>query len=449
MKLEELRSAYEAAHKVGQEILDKVDAEKREMTDEERSSVQSAIAQKEKLKADIDLRSRHDADARGLNEGTTQPIKMPLGEGEVRSRITIPATARRSVKNFRGENAVEDAYKSGMFLRASIGGDYRAAEWCRDHGVVSVDQYRAMAGNSNPAGGYLVPVEFSNAIIDLRDSYGVARQNAHNEPMASDVKVISKVLSGVTAYWLTDNDEITASDPAFGQVELVARKLAALTKFSSELDEDSTISIAEQLSKEFAKALARSEDDAFFNGDGTSTYGSVTGLATKLAAATASIYTCASTHTAFSTMTLADFNGVVGLLPEYAEKIGSPKWYFSKPGYSASAQRLQDAAGGNTGLDLATGKPTREFMGYPVVTSPLLNSTLTTQASAIVGFFGCLELAATIGERRGLTIARSEHRYFETDSIGLRATERVAINVHSVGTTSVVGPVIAIKLAGS
>jgi HK97 family phage major capsid protein len=34
-----------------------------------------------------------------------------------------------------------------------------------------------------------------------------------------------------------------------------------------------------------------------------------------------------------------------------------------------------------------------------------------------------------MGERRGVTIKRSDHRYFENDQIGLLGTERFDINV--------------------
>jgi hypothetical protein len=38
-------------------------------------------------------------------------------------------------------------------------------------------------------------------------------------------------------------------------------------------------------------------------------------------------------------------------------------------------------------------------------------------------------------------------RYFEFDQIGLRATERLDIVVHEVGTASAAGPIVALKMA--
>jgi hypothetical protein len=39
-----------------------------------------------------------------------------------------------------------------------------------------------------------------------------------------------------------------------------------------------------------------------------------------------------------------------------------------------------------------------------------------------------------------------DERYFDTDQIGLMGTERFDINVHDVGTTSVIGPMTALKM---
>jgi hypothetical protein len=48
-----------------------------------------------------------------------------------------------------------------------------------------------------------------------------------------------------------------------------------------------------------------------------------------------------------------------------------------------------------------------------------------------------------MGERRGVTIKRSDHRYFENDQIGLLGTERFDINVHDLGDNTNAGPLVA------
>jgi HK97 family phage major capsid protein len=253
-------------------------------------------------------------------------------------------------------------------------------------------------------------------------------------------------LSGLTAYYVGENTAITESNKKWNTVSLVAKKLAVLAKYSSELAEDSIISMADDLANESAYAFSLQEDQAGFLGDGTSTYGGITGLEVAILAATASQVDAASGNTAFSTLDLADFEGVVGKLPQFAE--AGAKWFISKAGWAASMLRLIDSAGGNTGAMIAGTAP-KEFLGYPVVISQVLNSELAADVDAIKCTLGNLRLAATMGDRRGITVKTSEHRFIELDQFAVQVTERFDINVHDVGTTAVVGPMVALVAASS
>ena len=163
-------------------------------------------------------------------------------------------------------------------------------------------------------------------------------------PMASDTLHMPRRSSGVTAYWTGELSEITASQPTLDNVELTVKKLAALVRMSSEVNEDTVVSLADFVTQEIAYAFADKEDLAGFLGDGTSTYGGIVGL--KNALQDGSEYTAITGNTAFSTLDLLDFENMIGKLPLYA--LQNAKWYISRAGWAASMQRLADAAGGNT-----------------------------------------------------------------------------------------------------
>src|SRR3989442_141596 len=119
------------------------------------------------------------------------------------------------------------------------------------------------------------------SIIDLREKYGMARKMARRRQMASDTKSIPKRTGGVTAYFVEeDNSGITASDKTWGNVNLSAKTLAALSIISQALEEDSMIDVVDDLANEQAYAFASAEDGCWLVGDGTSTYGGMTGLIT-------------------------------------------------------------------------------------------------------------------------------------------------------------------------
>lgn len=349
----------------------------------------------------------------------------------------IPASAFRHkrLKAYKGERAEEHAHKAGQFLAAVLWKSPTATQWCNDHGVTFRD---AMGGSDNMLGGALVPEEMEAAVIDLREEYGVFRREARIVPMASDVKTVPRSTSGVTAYFVAENGSVTASDKGWDQVNLTARKLAALCKYSSELAEDAIIDIGDDLTSDIAYAFANKEDECGWNGTGASTYGHIVGVLNAIAAG--SLYTAISGNTAFSTLDLADFEAIVGQLPQYAE--ANAKWFISRAGYYASMARLMDAGGGNTTAELAGGVRTPMFLGYPVVFSQVLNSTLTSQASTKILAFGDLRLAAILGNRRGLGVKISDQRYLEYDQIGILGTERFDINVHETGGASTAGAIL-------
>jgi HK97 family phage major capsid protein len=348
-------------------------------------------------------------------------------------KIPARAKATRALKAFRGSDAEMDAYRSGQWILATQFKQPKAMQWCADHGVQN-----AMSGSNDLTGGTLVIPEFETAVISLFESYGVIPQLARNYPMASDVLTIPRQLSDVTAYAVGESQEITASDPTFSPVNLVARKWATLTRVPSELNDDAVIAMADMLATSIARAHALKADQSGFLGDGSTTYHGVTGLANGLNAG--SVVTAAATQITSALLTIAVFQNAVGKLPEYPGI--NPVWICHKAVYWNVLARLQLAAGGNNYADLGNG-PVLQFMGYPVVFSQVLPSTIA--ASTKFAYFGDLGMASTLGLRRGLSISSDASRYFELDQIAYRSTMRWDFNIHEKGDANNAGPVIRLE----
>jgi HK97 family phage major capsid protein len=355
--------------------------------------------------------------------------------------IKIPAKARvhGKLRAFEGETAQRDAFIAGNVILAGIYKNESAIAFCRNHGL---QVQGAMSTSENSAGGFLVPDEMQSTLIRLREERGVFPQYANRVPMGSDIITVPRLLSDVTAYWVGELQEITASDATLGATELMARKLAALTKVSRELDEDAVVEVGDMITQSMAYAMADKIDEAGFNGDGTSTYGGVLGLKNALHANAVS--TADTGNNSALSLDMADFEALLGMYPQYPG--ASPRWFVHSAVYWASMARLVDAAGGNTNITLANG-PQMMFLGYPVTFSQVLPSTTSALASTIIAYFGDLRLGATYGTRRSMRTEVSLERYFENDLIGIKTTERVAISVHERGDTIRTRPIIALKTA--
>lgn len=439
MNLNELRAKRAALIAEARAMVDAAKGENRDLTAEEQAAVDAKLTEADKFQAKIHQLEKLESAEASLAAPVPrvgQPVQ-PGSTGEQRPYV-VPAG-----RPPRGYATQEQAYRAGSWLAATLFGHAASRQYCQEHGLAIG---AVMGTTSNTAGGYLVPEEFNRAVIDLREQYGVFRQRVQVLPMASDVMVIPRRAGGLTAFFTTENADMSAgaSDKSWDAVTLTARKMAVLTRYSTELADDAVISIAGDLAQEVAYAFALKEDQCGFLGDGTSTYGGIVGLANKIGSA--GIYTAPTGHVGFDTLTMADFTNTIAKLPAYA--LPNAAWFIHASGFAASMQNLMYAAGGNT-VDMISGATARSFLGYPVIVAQVLNGTLGSDTSKIKCYFGDLRLTTTMGERRGVALRTSDDRYFEFDQIGILATQRVDIIHHDVGDSSNAGPVVALKTAAS
>jgi HK97 family phage major capsid protein len=402
--------------------------------------LEGLVARAESLAKEIDFEKRIADSAANLRSVVDRctPAPEPVAKEERADVRVEPINYTRKLRAFDNP---ESAYRVGKWLAGTFLGDADAKRWCMDHGV----EARAMGEATMSAGGFAVPEEMANQVIRLVETYGVAPSAMQQANMASDTILFPKRLTGVTAYWIGENSELTTSDPTGTQVSLVAKKLGCGTRVANELLADSVISVADWLVSEFSLELSKKVDEAAFNGDGTSVaYGGIQGITTKIndGTHTASVVAAASGNNSFENLDLSDFSKALGALPRYA--IGGAAWYISPAGYHASMERLQMAAGGNMAGDIANGGLPR-FLGLPVIQTLVMNNTLGADAGVIKVLVGDAALAGIYGVRNQVNVRSSVDEYARYDQTAWYATLRVDANWHSLGDTSDAGPMVALK----
>jgi len=349
----------------------------------------------------------------------------------------------RPVKSFNTGNRETDrelAFKWGAFMLAAMG-NQKYLDYCKQLGVPIV---KGQSENVNTAGGFLVPEELTSSIIDLREQYGVFRREARVVPMASDTLKIPRRTGGLTVYWPGEGGTITDSSKTWDQVTMVAKKMATLTLYTSEVAADAIINVGDDLANEIAYAFAYNEDLCGFIGDGTSTYGGITGVTKALQAkwpATTSdtAGVIVATGNLMSEAVIGDINDVVAALPQYAAP--NAKWYVSRFAAAKLFNRLSTAVAAGMAQNVATlALPIPQtFLGYPVVI------TQAMLASIIMAVFGDLKQACTLGDRGQMQIAVSSDAYFTSDQFAIRGTQRIDIKAHDVGDGTTAGPVIGLQ----
>lgn len=452
MTVLQMRERVAQEIEAAREIKEKCDTEGRTMNETEANAFEGHMKEAQRMEAEADRQERLEAFEAKMTQPQETATKPQIDDG---SRVEVtggPRIVRHgSLRAFKGPKAEINAYRSGRFLAAVLFDDSSSREWCRKNGIAirrdtDMDS-RGMVEGINAKGGFLVPDEFERSIIDLRETYGNARRNLRIKPMASDLSNEPKKTGGLTAYPMGEGTPFTESTQVWGNVRLVAAKWGVLTKISSELNEDTIISLADDLAVDIARAFAMAEDVACIDGDGTSTYHGIIGIRTLMIDGDhdGSFHDVSSGCDQWSEITEPILGSVMGKLPMYA-RVGA-KWHCSPLAKVAVFDRLLRAAGGNTNANLAAGQPLM-FNGYPIEEWPAMPEADAGAAlnDKIMLMFGNLELSSKFGTRRGVTIKTLMERYADTDEIGILATERFDINHHSItGKTSAdAGPIVGL-----
>lgn len=359
----------------------------------------------------------------------------------------------RRLKAFKSE---ADAFRVGSWFMA-LNAHSAAKRYCVDNGIgfelVPKDgrmisggrEVRAMTETINTAGGVLAPSELVRAVIALREQRGLLRKVLNPIPMASEVATIPKRVSGFTVAYAAHGVSPGESTARYTGVTFTAKKISALTRMSSELDQDALIDIAEMLAEELGWGFADLEDRTALIGDGTSSYDGGWGLVPRILSTeyAGSKVTAASGHDTMLEYDNVDLGNVIAALPDYAA--GNAAWYCSQRFNGLVFSRL--SLGNQVVMpDPITGQLVPWFMGYPIRVTSILTQSTGDLSGVVSCLFGDLAQAVSLGERRGFTLARSENgpSTFATDDILWKGSERVDVAVHDTGDATTPGAIVGL-----
>lgn len=273
---------------------------------------------------------------------------------------------------------------------------------------------KAMAEGTGSAGGYLVPEEYVNKILDITKVKSLVLQFADVIPVGSSTAKIPNLASDVSFTWTNENSEISESDPSLGQITINIKGAKAITTIPNELLEDASIGPALDawLTNLFGRAYAKEIDRVALVGN-TGSGDPFNGIIN-----TPGVPTKASSST-----TGPDYNSLVdatfAISDDYAL---NPVWVAHRTFYSKVFQ-LSDSQ--NRPLLIPGAK---ELLAYPFYRNERMPSTFT--ADKPIAIFGDLS-NVRIGMRRQLVIETSKHAKFTYDQTVIRAKFRLGLAIWS------------------
>jgi HK97 family phage major capsid protein len=123
------------------------------------------------------------------------------------------------------------------------------------------------------AGGYLVPEEFANMIVEDKRDSTVMRQLADEMTITSDTLHLPTLDTRPKASWRSEAAVKATSTAQFSELVLTPYSLAVIVGLSQELADDASLgvggSIVNYVARLMSRSLAEAEDKAFWMGNGS------------------------------------------------------------------------------------------------------------------------------------------------------------------------------------
>ncbi|MCU1590033.1 MAG: phage major capsid protein family [Frankiales bacterium] len=387
-------------------ITDKVDAEERDLTVEERTAWDQI---------DTELRSTDTRLAEVL-EADKRSADADAAFRDLRIDPEAEAPADQSAPTVRSLLA------AGKPIDLRSGGQLKPG-W-RNRGM-DFDA-RALSKGTATAGGNTVKTSFYDRLVDhLIEVSGVmmAGPTMLNTD-SGEVIQVSTTTAHSTATIIGEGSAISASDPAFTQRALGAYKYAILLQLSNELITDTSVDLEGYLAMELGRALGNGFGGHAITGTGT---GQPTGIVTS---ASTGVTGGAGVAGAFTADNLIDLHFSV-IAPYRNSK--SCAWVM-KDSSLGNLRKLKDSAGYYLFQPAMTMGAPDMLLGKPIVTDPFVAPVGLSAKSVIFGDFSRYFVRMV----NGIRLERSNEFAFNTDQVTWRAILRAdGITVDQTGALKV------------
>jgi HK97 family phage major capsid protein len=359
-----------------QVILDKAQAEKRDLAPEERLSLDKMHADAKLYGEDIERIERQNA-----MEMKNAPSHVPA----------VAVEDRKTEK------------RSAFF------------KYLREGRALLSREERALVEDTT--GAYMVPEDLEVQIYRGLPQLNVIRQLATVRPTTRD-KVARRSITEVSVGWgkLETGSLITESTLVPSKDYIYVEDLAGLTKVGRDELQDSDDILSGIIANSFSVAIANAEAKAFVIGTGH-TYQQPDGV--TLDATIISTYTDLATP---DTVVPDDVIGIEYALPAQYKNGASFMWHPTTEG----VLRKVKATANYLWIPNIVGAPTKMFDGYPVYnSSDMIVPASDNTDRSIVGLFGNWRLGYTIVDRLGVTVQRLDELYAESGLVGFLVYFRV------------------------
>ena len=381
-KINELRTKRAKAWDKAQAFLTANRDEKGILSEENVKAYEAIEQEIVNLGHEIDRQERLDA----LEREMAAPVSTPITEKP-------EASVKKDEKSGRATDVYKNAFWNVMRTKRP------------ERSVVD-----ALEIGTDSEGGYLVPDEFENTLVEGLKEANIFRELAHVIQTNTGDRKIPVVASHGSASWVDEEGDYQESDEVFAQITISAFKLGTMIKVSEELLNDSAFNMENYITTEFARRIGNAEEEAFITGNGT---GKPTGILNATGGAQIGV-------TAAATAALTA-DELINLYHSLAVPYRKNAVWLVNDSTIQAIRKLKDGNGQYLWQpSLVAGTPDT-ILGCPVKVSRYMPELAAGAKTVAFGDFSYYWIA----DRQGRSFRRLDELFATKGQVGFRGTERV------------------------
>lgn len=381
-------------------ILDAAGEEK--LTDENRTKFDTLRGEVDELTGRIDreesLQSIEDRNAASAGTQTVETgdqteTQSTEERSETKPKITVgndrqrrAILAQHMLRMFQGiatRNSEQVSVARQNLAREGFYGEEH-----RDAG----DQYSTLV---NADGAILLPTVVVQEIEEIGEIVGVTRRLVQVFNHVVGTLRVPAATGTLRAAAVAEGGTFTASKRAFGSVSLNPKKWGLIVPYTYEINLEAGPQILDDIERAIKRGFEWGEDDALFNGDGTSDYNSIDGI---LSSNRSSVAEYTIVGDAFASMTADEAIMVRTKIPAALRAQGV---YAFHPDMEPVLHKMKDGAGAYIyAYNATTGVAT--LAGRPVVYTEVLPDASDSAEETTFGVFGAFR-AFKLAVGQGMT----------------------------------------------
>ena len=306
----------------------------------------------------------------------------------------------------KGVPTVKAAKESPSFIKAMLAwaqGDNPRGFKGND---ITMGVKGAWEGGEDTEGGYAVPDDFYNRIVEQRQELSWVRQAPVTRFVVNHDRILIPTEgTAATRLVLTDEeDAYNENEPLFGQVALTMYKFTKMLKISEEMLDGDAVGLEAYIASVVARASAAAENYYCTIGNGS---GAPQGI---INGATAS----GITNAAKATILASEVISTMGT-------VASPYHNANSGFLMTGASKFHVMASTGNNFQFIPTPSGGDILGYPIYIAPDMDTVGSTSGKAVL--FGDFSMYA-FGERQGLTLSRNPYVYQANGQIGLFVKQR-------------------------